>query len=158
MERLTLRGCGRRPCRQSASTTGIEGTAMTRYARTSADQQGKSLHSVLTAPTMQDPVADPAVSSLEDDIAAIEDWDDLFRVIRKRLGETDDETLSMSSGVAGEGAQSRVSPALLKCVAQLHLLHLTVMGDLRRHDQLEREVVDAHGTLARLRGDIIGSR
>ena len=88
----------------------------------------------------------------------IEDWDDLFRVIRKQLGETDDDALAVPPRRMSGNGQSRISPELLKCVAALHLLHPAVMRELGRHDQLERAVVEAHGALARVRGDIIGIR
>lgn len=108
--------------------------------------------------TLAGVTADGATSPTEADSADIEDWDDLFRVIRTRLGETDDDALAGPPRRWSGNGQSRLRPELLQCVAALHLLHPTVMRELGRLDQLERAVVDAHSALARVRGDLIGNR
>ena len=129
-----------------------------RFAPIRADKQVKRRYQVPAAQSAADYATGPASAPAERGADDIEDWDDLFRVIRKRLGEMDDDPLSQSPGRWSAGAQSRVSPALLKCVAALHLLHPTVLREMRRHDQLEREVIGAHGAFARVRGDLIGPR
>ena len=129
-----------------------------RFAPIRADKQVKLRYQVPAAQSAADHATGPAPAPAERGADDIEDWDDLFRVIRKRLGEMDHDPLSQSPGRRSAGAQSRVRPALLKCVAALHLLHPTVMREMRRHDQLEREVIDAHGAFARVRGDFIGPR
>ena len=139
-------------------TCSDEGTATMRFARTRADKREKLRHEVPAAQTIADPAAGPTPGPAERGADDIEDWDDLFRVIRKRLGEMDDDPLSQSPGRWSAGAQSRVSPALLKCVAALHLLHPSVIREMRRHDQIEREVIDAHCAFPRVGGDLTGPR
>ena len=107
-------------------------------------------------PIVAGATADVTASQAASDSTGIQDWDDLFRVIRTRLGEADDDALAGSPRRWSGNGQSRVSPELLQCVAALHLLHPTVMRELGRLDQLECAVVDAHSALARVRGDIIG--
>ena len=122
-----------------------------------ASSQWKSLDSVPGISTGVDVVAAPAPGQTDGDPARIETWDDLFRVIRQSLGETDDWFPAMSAGASSLAANSRLSPGVLQCVAELHRLHPTVMRELGRHAQLETQVLDAHSALARVRGDLIGT-
>ena len=87
----------------------------------------------------------------------IQDWDDLFQVMRASLGEAGDEPLDLPLERWPAGKPPRLSPALLQCVAALHRLHPAVLRRLDRQAQIERELVDAHRTLAQVRGDLIGA-
>lgn len=77
--------------------------------------------------------------------------------MRKRLGEMGDPFLAGTTGAVDPGPDNRVSPRLLRTVAELHRLHPTVMRVLGRQAKIESEVLDAHSELARVRGDLIGS-
>lgn len=92
-----------------------------------------------------------------DDRAPIESWDELFRFIRQSLGETDDWSPPLWAGTPSRAPYSTISPALFRCVAELHRLHPTVMQQLRRHERIEQLVLDAYAGLESVRGELTGT-
>jgi len=91
------------------------------------------------------------------DHAPIGSWDELVRFIRRGIGKTDDWSPLPVSRTPSGTPDTRISPALFRCVAELHRLHPTVMQELRRHEQIEQLVLDAYAGLASDRGDLIGT-
>lgn len=113
----------------------------------------------------REPPASPAgvstpidkAAQYDGDHAPIRNWDELFHFIRRSIGETDDWSPPLLSRTPSGAPDSRISPALFRCVAELHRLHPTVMQELRRHEQIEQLLLDAYAGLANVRGDLTGT-
>lgn len=92
---------------------------------------------------------------------AFQDWDELLSAVEMRLRHTAGQmppALPGDSADCGDGTGAGPQASVLECVEALHQLHMTLMHELGRRQQLELEVFEARSALAQAREELAGTQ
>ena len=101
--------------------------------------------------------ATPSSPGVSSDVA-FRDWDDLLCAVKSRLKSTVGELLAALPEHQVPDAAHQVQASVLECVTALDQLHLTLTHELDRRQQLEREIFETQGVLARARDELTATR
>jgi diguanylate cyclase (GGDEF)-like protein len=89
---------------------------------------------------------------------AIGDWDALFRAVRERLQSVVLDCPEHASPVRPPSNGQQVRTAVLECAEAMEQLHLTMLHEMNRLQQLELDIFDNRSALAQARAELAGTQ